>query len=138
MNMQSGSGATCPPGVFTPFGGGPRLCPGSELARVMLSVFLHHFVTKFRYDLVLVGSFYSFGVAKTKVFAQASYGIESQFCCLPGVSTVGNQQKRISWCSSPPLGRRSGTLFTCNGEIQLIRNIGELGERRGGIHVLSK
>ncbi|KAF2296261.1 hypothetical protein GH714_037144 [Hevea brasiliensis] len=33
--------------VFTPFGGGPRLCPGYELARVELSVFLHHLVTSF-------------------------------------------------------------------------------------------
>ncbi|XP_062092506.1 3beta,22alpha-dihydroxysteroid 3-dehydrogenase [Humulus lupulus] len=33
--------------VFTPFGGGPRLCPGYELARVELSVFLHHLTTSF-------------------------------------------------------------------------------------------
>ncbi|XP_022987120.1 cytochrome P450 90A1-like [Cucurbita maxima] len=33
--------------AFTPFGGGPRLCPGYELARVELSVFLHHLVTQF-------------------------------------------------------------------------------------------
>ncbi|KAK3020673.1 hypothetical protein RJ639_046266 [Escallonia herrerae] len=33
--------------VFAPFGGGPRRCPGSELARVELSVFLHHLVTRF-------------------------------------------------------------------------------------------
>ncbi|MCL7033273.1 hypothetical protein MKW94_004622 [Papaver nudicaule] len=33
--------------VFTPFGGGPRLCPGYELARVEISVFLHHLVTTF-------------------------------------------------------------------------------------------
>lgn len=32
--------------VFTPFGGGPRRCPGYELARVELSVFLHHLVTR--------------------------------------------------------------------------------------------
>lgn len=29
------------------FGGGPRYCPGSELARVELCIFLHHLVTKF-------------------------------------------------------------------------------------------
>ncbi|KAL6533115.1 hypothetical protein OROMI_027227 [Orobanche minor] len=34
--------------VFTPFGGGPRRCPGAELARVELSVFLHRLVTQFR------------------------------------------------------------------------------------------
>lgn len=33
--------------VFTPFGGGPRRCPGAELARVELSVFLHRLVTQF-------------------------------------------------------------------------------------------
>ncbi|KAL3523966.1 hypothetical protein ACH5RR_016800 [Cinchona calisaya] len=40
-------GATSPANVFTPFGGGPRRCPGYELARVELSVFLHHIVTRF-------------------------------------------------------------------------------------------
>ncbi|XP_023526890.1 3-epi-6-deoxocathasterone 23-monooxygenase [Cucurbita pepo subsp. pepo] len=33
---------------FTPFGGGQRLCPGLELARLETSIFLHHFVTEFR------------------------------------------------------------------------------------------
>ncbi|KAF6153591.1 hypothetical protein GIB67_027458 [Kingdonia uniflora] len=32
--------------LFTPFGGGQRICPGYELARVELSVFLHHLVTR--------------------------------------------------------------------------------------------
>lgn len=46
--QQNNSGAPpSPPNVFTPFGGGPRLCPGYELARVELSVFLHHLVTRF-------------------------------------------------------------------------------------------
>ncbi|XP_065870933.1 3beta,22alpha-dihydroxysteroid 3-dehydrogenase [Euphorbia lathyris] len=44
---QSNSGVSSPGNVFTPFGGGPRLCPGYELARVELSVFLHHLVTGF-------------------------------------------------------------------------------------------
>ncbi|KAF8406900.1 hypothetical protein HHK36_006021 [Tetracentron sinense] len=34
---------------FTPFGGGQRLCPGLELARLEASIFLHHFVTEFRW-----------------------------------------------------------------------------------------
>ncbi|KAG8082319.1 hypothetical protein GUJ93_ZPchr0014g46966 [Zizania palustris] len=33
---------------FTPFGGGPRLCPGSELAKVEAAFFLHHLVLNFR------------------------------------------------------------------------------------------
>uniref|UniRef100_A0A2P2MC92 Cytochrome P450 90A1 n=2 Tax=Rhizophora mucronata TaxID=61149 RepID=A0A2P2MC92_RHIMU len=43
---QDNSGAICAPNVFTPFGGGPRLCPGYELARVGISVFLHYLVTR--------------------------------------------------------------------------------------------
>ncbi|KAL4589236.1 hypothetical protein LXL04_002142 [Taraxacum kok-saghyz] len=34
---------------FTPFGGGLRLCPGLDLARLEASIFLHHFVTDFRW-----------------------------------------------------------------------------------------
>ncbi|CAH8384496.1 unnamed protein product [Eruca vesicaria subsp. sativa] len=44
---QSNSVATSPSNVFAPFGGGPRICPGYELARVALSVFLHRLVTSF-------------------------------------------------------------------------------------------
>ncbi|CAI9091693.1 OLC1v1026782C1 [Oldenlandia corymbosa var. corymbosa] len=44
---NSNTGPTSPMNVFTPFGGGPRRCPGYELARVELSVFLHHIVTGF-------------------------------------------------------------------------------------------
>jgi cytochrome P450 len=38
---------------FFGFGGGPRYCPGAELARLEMSIFLHHLVTKF--DLELCG-----------------------------------------------------------------------------------
>ncbi|KAH9791073.1 cytochrome P450 724B1 [Citrus sinensis] len=31
-----------------PFGGGPRLCPGAELAKVEISFFLHHLVLNYR------------------------------------------------------------------------------------------
>ncbi|KAL6274023.1 hypothetical protein ACE6H2_024715 [Prunus campanulata] len=34
---------------FTPFGGGQRLCPGLELSRLELSIFLHHLVTNYRW-----------------------------------------------------------------------------------------
>ncbi|KAK9925402.1 hypothetical protein M0R45_033726 [Rubus argutus] len=33
----------------TPFGGGARLCPGAELAKVVLSFFLHHLVLTYRW-----------------------------------------------------------------------------------------
>nr|QWT69378.1 CYP90A1 [Gynostemma pentaphyllum] len=45
--QQNGSGTTSTVHAFTPFGGGSRLCPGYELARVELSIFLHHLVTRF-------------------------------------------------------------------------------------------
>ncbi|XP_024970686.1 cytochrome P450 90A1-like [Cynara cardunculus var. scolymus] len=41
---------TSDPTTFMPFGGGPRRCPGYELARVALSVFLHHLVTRFSWE----------------------------------------------------------------------------------------
>ncbi|GMG98853.1 hypothetical protein Nepgr_000693 [Nepenthes gracilis] len=35
---------------FTPFGGGSRCCPGSELAKVEVAFFLHHLVQNFRWS----------------------------------------------------------------------------------------
>ncbi|CAA0814631.1 3-epi-6-deoxocathasterone 23-monooxygenase [Striga hermonthica] len=35
---------------FSPFGGGQRLCPGHDLARLEASIFLHHLVTQFRWE----------------------------------------------------------------------------------------
>ncbi|XP_073151464.1 3-epi-6-deoxocathasterone 23-monooxygenase CYP90C1 [Henckelia pumila] len=37
--------------IFTPFGGGQRLCPGLELSRLEISIFLHHLVTTYRWDI---------------------------------------------------------------------------------------
>ncbi|XP_038995551.1 cytochrome P450 90A1-like [Hibiscus syriacus] len=44
---QNVPGTSCSGNFYTPFDGGPRLCPGYELARVEISVFLHHLVTQF-------------------------------------------------------------------------------------------
>jgi cytochrome P450 len=40
-----------PPYGFVPFGGGARICPGNEFAKVETLVAVHHIVTRFRWKL---------------------------------------------------------------------------------------
>lgn len=37
---------------FMPFGGGPRLCTGSELAKLEMAIFIHHLVLNYHWELV--------------------------------------------------------------------------------------
>eukprot|EP00250_Pteridium_aquilinum_P017170 c23488_g1_i1 orf=130-1626(+) len=45
-------GAGPAPYTFVPFGGGSRMCPGYEFARMEAMVLLHHLVTRFSWTLV--------------------------------------------------------------------------------------
>ncbi|XP_056866348.1 abscisic acid 8'-hydroxylase 4-like [Raphanus sativus] len=40
------------PNTFMPFGSGVHACPGNELAKIQILIFLHHLISKFRWEVV--------------------------------------------------------------------------------------
>ncbi|KAI8008097.1 Cytochrome P450 716B2 [Camellia lanceoleosa] len=51
--------ATIPPYSFVSFGGGPRICPGYEFARIETLVSIHYLVTQFRWKLCYTDNSFS-------------------------------------------------------------------------------
>ncbi|MCD7455245.1 Ent-kaurenoic acid oxidase 1 [Datura stramonium] len=50
FNPSRWDGLTPKAGTFLPFGGGSRLCPGNELAKLEISVFLHYFLLDYELE----------------------------------------------------------------------------------------
>ncbi|XP_022136679.1 cytochrome P450 90B1 [Momordica charantia] len=49
--LPLGNSSTMTTNNFMPFGGGPRLCTGSELAKLEMAIFIHHLVLNYQWEL---------------------------------------------------------------------------------------
>ncbi|KAH6776679.1 hypothetical protein C2S52_014240 [Perilla frutescens var. hirtella] len=56
------------PYTFVPFGGGPRMCPGKEYARLEVLVFLHNVVTRFKLEKAIPNEKIVFYASPTPVY----------------------------------------------------------------------
>ncbi|KAH6765187.1 hypothetical protein C2S51_016436 [Perilla frutescens var. frutescens] len=56
------------PYAFVPFGGGPRMCPGKEYARLEVLVFLHNVVTRFKLEKAIPNEKIVFYASPTPVY----------------------------------------------------------------------
>ncbi|XP_010275286.1 PREDICTED: ent-kaurenoic acid oxidase 2-like [Nelumbo nucifera] len=50
FNPSRWDGFTPKAGTYIPFGAGSRLCPGNDLAKLEISIFLHHFLLNYRLE----------------------------------------------------------------------------------------
>ncbi|GMN29478.1 hypothetical protein TIFTF001_002448 [Ficus carica] len=57
---QNANGGLSSSSSFMPFGGGTRLCAGSELAKLEMAVFIHHLVLNYHWDLAEKDQAYAF------------------------------------------------------------------------------
>ncbi|OEL29913.1 Beta-amyrin 28-oxidase [Dichanthelium oligosanthes] len=60
--------SSIPPYSFLPFGGGSRMCPGTEFSRVETLVVMHYLVTQFRWRLCFKDETYTKDPKPTPVF----------------------------------------------------------------------
>ncbi|KAL4568938.1 hypothetical protein LXL04_024559 [Taraxacum kok-saghyz] len=59
--VASSSGTTpTSPNNFMPFGGGPRLCTGSELAKLEMAIFIHHLVLRYHWELTDIDQVFAY------------------------------------------------------------------------------
>lgn len=63
VSVNQAQNYTAKAGTFLPFGGGSRLCPGNDLAKLEITIFLHYFLLNYRWvilqtqTLLLLGCF---------------------------------------------------------------------------------